>query len=254
MWEWKNDDPFGNNAPNEDPSTTGTAFKYNNRFPGQYFDQETNTSYNYFRDYDPSIGRYVQSDPAGVSGGLNNFAYVGANPLSHSDHLGLWDDAGHRYFIDKAFDFYPTALRDQIDLGSRGTDGLLYQLPQYSPLHGMTSTSYPIKEKARKGYCETVEKNMRMFNLLKTSPNPTTRRMAFRFLGVAMHEVMDTTSPSHSDFQFWDMTDLNGIARHGDFGNSLETAAIAKNYLAETRQKMLDTFNNGKAPDCDCNK
>jgi RHS repeat-associated protein len=39
--------------------------------PGQYYDKETNTSYNYFRDYDPAVGRYVQSDPIGLVGGLN---------------------------------------------------------------------------------------------------------------------------------------------------------------------------------------
>ena len=89
VWEWKNEDAFGNNAPNEDPSATGTAFKYNLRFPGQYFDQETNTSYNYFRDYDSSLGRYIQSDPIGLAGGLSTFAYVGNLPLQYIDPLGL---------------------------------------------------------------------------------------------------------------------------------------------------------------------
>jgi RHS repeat-associated protein len=45
--------------------------------------------YNYFRDYDPSIGRYVESDPIGVNGGLNSFAYVGENPLVGIDPTGL---------------------------------------------------------------------------------------------------------------------------------------------------------------------
>jgi len=91
VWEWKNDDAFGNNAPNEDPSATGTAFKYNLRFPGQYFDSETNTNYNYFRDYDPALGRYVQTDPIGQLGGLNLYSYVRSNPISLIDPLGLLD-------------------------------------------------------------------------------------------------------------------------------------------------------------------
>jgi RHS repeat-associated protein len=59
--------------------------------PGQYADKETNTSYNYFRDYDPAVGRYVQSDPVGLLGGLNTFLYVGGDPLSRVDQKGLVD-------------------------------------------------------------------------------------------------------------------------------------------------------------------
>lgn len=60
------------------------------RLPGQYNDQETGLHYNYYRDYDPSIGRYIQADPVGLDGGLNFYAYALGNPVMFIDPLGLW--------------------------------------------------------------------------------------------------------------------------------------------------------------------
>jgi RHS repeat-associated protein len=88
IWRWDSD-PFGTTAANEDPDGNKKKFSYNLRFPGQYFDKETGLHYNYFRDYDPKIGRYVQSDPIGLAGGLNPYIYVGNNPLRWVDPLGL---------------------------------------------------------------------------------------------------------------------------------------------------------------------
>lgn len=50
---------------------------------------EAGKHYNYFRDYDPTIGRYIQSDPLGIAVGTNTFGYVLASPLDTIDPLGL---------------------------------------------------------------------------------------------------------------------------------------------------------------------
>jgi RHS repeat-associated protein len=87
-WQWDNSDPFGNNVANQNPAGVG-AFSFNLRFPGQYYDPETNTHYNINRDYDPSIGRYIQSDPIGLAGrSFSTYAYVNGNPISLVDPDG----------------------------------------------------------------------------------------------------------------------------------------------------------------------
>jgi RHS repeat-associated protein len=86
-WRW-DADPFGTAAPNENPASLGT-FVYNIRFPGQYYQAETGLNQNYFRDYDPAVGRYVESDPVGLRSGVNTYLYALGNPAKYIDRWGL---------------------------------------------------------------------------------------------------------------------------------------------------------------------
>ncbi len=100
-WQWAFS-TFGDEQPTlaknrfVDPATTPNAgtmtvadVTFNLRYPGQYFDKESNLHYNYFRSYDARTGRYTQSDPIDLAGGWNRFGYVEGNPLMYSDPDGL---------------------------------------------------------------------------------------------------------------------------------------------------------------------
>lgn len=83
VWRW-DPDTFGSVAPSV------ATITYNLRFPGQYYLPETGLFYNYFRDYDPQTGRYVESDPIGLRGGsYSTYAYAAGNPISNFDPSGL---------------------------------------------------------------------------------------------------------------------------------------------------------------------
>jgi RHS repeat-associated protein len=101
-------EPFGKAKLNSNNTIAFSA-----RFPGQYLDSETGLYYNYFRDYDPSIGRYIESDPIGIledysepqmqiaitmglmrtynDGSMLNHSYSYAlnNPAGYADPFGL---------------------------------------------------------------------------------------------------------------------------------------------------------------------
>lgn len=82
--------PFGKAFVDNDVDGDGVEIEFNLRQPGQYYDRESGLYYNYYRYYDPETGRYITSDPIGLRGGINTYAYVENNPLKYIDPLGLW--------------------------------------------------------------------------------------------------------------------------------------------------------------------
>ncbi len=88
VWRWAGD-AFGTTQPDKDPDADGTKVNVRLRFPGQYHDGESGLYYNWNRYYDPRTGRYMTSDPVGLTGGINSYAYVSSNPMRFIDSLGL---------------------------------------------------------------------------------------------------------------------------------------------------------------------
>ena len=98
VWRFESQ-AFGQGQPDSDPDDDSINHFVRLRMAGQYYDGESGLFYNWNRYYDPKVGRYVTSDPVGLEGGLNTYAYVKANPLRWTDPHGLdiaggWEPGG----------------------------------------------------------------------------------------------------------------------------------------------------------------
>ncbi len=83
-------DPYGNQG-----TLSGTASLLDLRLPGQWFESEASASglhQNGYRDYDPSLGRYIETDPLGIDAGANLYGYVDGDPVNWADPSGLASD------------------------------------------------------------------------------------------------------------------------------------------------------------------
>ncbi|MBB1598516.1 hypothetical protein A9977_00520 [Variovorax sp. UMC13] len=149
VWQW-NYSAFGEDKPTilknrfadlevkPNPGMTGMSeVKFNLRYPGQYYDQESGLNYNYFRSYNATTGRYSQGDPIGLDGGWNRFGYVDGNPLGAVDPAGLaacmveFPDMP----IDTGLGFSSTSLGGHGGVLGYGSDGATryYEYGRYPP-------------------------------------------------------------------------------------------------------------------------
>lgn len=80
---------YQGNAFGEQQPSSANGYSLNLRFPGQYYDTESGLVQNVKRDYDAVTGRYLQSDPIGLGGGLSTYSYVRSSPLQSIDPRGM---------------------------------------------------------------------------------------------------------------------------------------------------------------------
>jgi RHS repeat-associated protein len=228
VWSWSSAH-FGALPANEDPDGDGKKVSFNLRFPGQYYDAETGLHYNYFRDYSPQTGRYVQSDPIGLAGGINTFGYVGGNPMSKIDPLGLFTPAYHKYITEQAMG------------GNKRCKDLPGLVAGVDSRPGSQEDFNAYQHAMRDGTRnQSVSDAQRQFN---NYINDSIAKGTMYYLASALHAVQDSAAAGHKGFQPW----TGGLPSFEHFDGDANPSAAS---VAEAIQKSRDILN--RFPECGC--
>jgi len=172
-------DPYGQ------AQISNTGITQNLRFPGQYFDAETSLHYNMQRYYEPSLGRYLQSDPIGLAGGVNTYTYVNNNPLRWIDPKGLDSQSPTTY----TFPSSPLTLplpntNDPRWIGSPANQALANSVTQacktaYKAVTGMFSSPYIDPKDVAGKTPSQIDKIANDAGLIPKGPNPQSGQGAY---------------------------------------------------------------------------
>ncbi|MCL5022340.1 MAG: hypothetical protein M1497_03050 [Nitrospirae bacterium] len=201
--------PFG-----EEQSITGTL-ENNEKFVGKEKDKETGLYYFGARYMRPEIGRFITTDPVGPVDPrtsktnyamlanpqrLNRYVYSLNNPYRYVDPDGKWPEQVHKRIIERAFsgNLSPAAIA-ALQRGSAEADSPKYQDPSHSYMHAMRAPNQDADEAAGRTVTFIMEKVAEYKSLMAAGQEDK----AYEALGMAMHPLMDATSPSHEGIQEW---------------------------------------------------
>jgi RHS repeat-associated protein len=216
---------YGFAGESNDPDGDGSSVNIVLRFPGQVYYGVSTFNYNYYRDYDTMIGRYLESDPIGLYGGLNTYGYVGGNPLSRKDPLGLFDYPQHFLITQLAAKAAGLNSAEFTHLASDvagvdflrdgpGLDGFWTQTAHASHMHAMCAAGLP------KSICEINYKNYLDREIGTCTADG---------LAKALHAIQDSYAAGHSGLQNYNgqVEDLSLYHLYRDFFPTLDQAAGA---------------------------
>ena len=193
VWNWQAT-PFGMNQPKENGLTL------NLRFPGQYYDKETELYYNHHRYYEAETGRYLTSDPIGLGGGFNRNAYAENHVSIYIDPYGLWAS-------QKGFHIHQIANLTMLRSNSKSiknnrklleiagilrnatkyADSAKFQTAEFSYRHAMRGPGQTV-EGARKIANWYIKRKFKLAWALKTCGRE--KESLFQF-GLALHTLQD---------------------------------------------------------------
>ena len=162
------------------------------RYPGQYFDAESGLHYNYFRDYDPSTGRYIESDPIGLRGGLSTYGYALQSPLNRVDPLGLFAVDVHWRITWNALN--RAKAGDCVSWSDVRTQAYMYdfeegsQATHNSHTHAMRMEGQTVED-ARSAWSDFIDDQ--------------SSACSAKGLGNALHALQDSFAAGHRDFEVW---------------------------------------------------
>jgi len=215
-------DPYGN--------TTATGSSLN---PYQFTGRENDGTGLYYyraRYYSSALSRFISQDPVGFGGGdINAYTYVDNSPANQSDPAGLWSTGAHNQMIWNAL--HPCGVSDedirQIEQGSEYVDSLQFQGAEDAYMHAMRNGT---------NNQSVFDAMQQTSNFISAEMTSATSEMSagdvseamFTF-GMAMHPLMDVTSPAHTDangnpipwcgLSPWS---CSNISQHDDLPGSIE--------------------------------